>query len=135
MKKQTLFEELRSQFFVKNKGRLAVAALASVLGGTIGLMASWVLKTLTDTISGAEGALSLVQNLQVVGVFFVMAIVTFVMELHSQPAFIRKGMSQYKNFAFQKLTEKHITSFRDESTAAYLSALTNDAGSIEANYL
>ena len=63
MKKQTLFEELRSQFFVKNKGRLAVAALASVLGGTIGLMASWVLKTLTDTISGAEGALSLVQNL------------------------------------------------------------------------
>lgn len=135
MKKQTLFEELRSQFFVKNKGRLAVAALASVLGGTIGLMASWVLKTLTDTISGAEGALSLVQNLQVVGVFFVMAIVTFVMELHSQPAFIRKGMLQYKNFAFQKLTEKHITSFRDESTAAYLSALTNDAGSIEANYL
>lgn len=135
MKKQTLFEELRSQFFVKNKGRLAVAALASVLGGTIGLMASWVLKTLTDTISGAEGALSLVQNLQVVGVFFVMAIATFVMELHSQPAFIRKGMSQYKNFAFQKLTEKHITSFRDESTAAYLSALTNDAGSIEANYL
>ncbi|MCR5465220.1 MAG: ABC transporter ATP-binding protein/permease [Lachnospiraceae bacterium] len=135
MKKQTLFEELRSQFFVKNKGRLAVAALASVLGGTIGLMASWVLKTLTDTISGAEGALSLVQNLQVVGVFFVMAIVTFVMELYSQPAFIRKGMSQYKNFAFQKLTEKHITSFRDESTAAYLSALTNDAGSIEANYL
>ena len=135
MKKQTLFEELRSQFFVKNKGRLAVAALASVLGGTIGLMASWILKTLTDTISGAEGALSLVQNLQVVGVFFVMAIVTFVMELHSQPAFIRKGMSQYKNFAFQKLTEKHITSFRDESTAAYLSALTNDAGSIEANYL
>ena len=135
MKKKTLFEELRSQFFVKNKGRLAVAALASVLGGTIGLMASWVLKTLTDTISGAEGALSLVQNLQVVGVFFVMAIVTFVMELHSQPAFIRKGMSQYKNFAFQKLTEKHITSFRDESTAAYLSALTNDAGSIEANYL
>lgn len=135
MKKQTLFEELRSQFFVKNKGLLAVAALASVLGGTIGLMASWVLKTLTDTISGAEGALSLVQNLQVVGVFFVMAIVTFVMELHSQPAFIRKGMSQYKNFAFQKLTEKHITSFRDESTAAYLSALTNDAGSIEANYL
>ena len=135
MKKQTLFEELRSQFFVKNKGRLAVAALASVLGGTIGLMASWVLKTLTDTISGAEGALSLVQNLQVVGVFFVMAIVTFVMELHSQPAFIRKGMSQYKNFAFQKLTEKHITSFRDESTAAYLSALTNDVGSIEANYL
>ena len=135
MKKKTLFEELRSQFFVKNKGRLAVAALASVLGGTIGLMASWVLKTLTDTISGAEGALSLVQNLQVVGVFFVMAIVTFVMELHSQPAFIRKGMSQYKNFAFQKLIEKHITSFRDESTAAYLSALTNDAGSIEANYL
>ena len=44
-------------------------------------------------------------------------------------------MTQYKDFAFQKLMEKGIASFRDESTAAYLSALTNDAGSIEANYL
>ena len=53
----------------------------------------------------------------------------------SEPRFIEKAMRQYKDFAFQKLTEKSISSFRAESTAAYLSALTNDAASIEADDL
>ena len=44
-------------------------------------------------------------------------------------------MRQYKDFAFQKLTEKSVSSFRRESAATYLSALTNDAGSVEADYL
>ena len=44
-------------------------------------------------------------------------------------------MRQYKDFAFQRLTEKSISSFRAESTAAYLSALTNDAASVEADDL
>ena len=44
-------------------------------------------------------------------------------------------MRQYRDFAFQKLTEKSIASFRDESTASYLSALTNDTATVEASYL
>ena len=44
-------------------------------------------------------------------------------------------MRQYKEFAFRKLMDKSVFSFRDESTAAYLSALTNDAGSIETDFL
>lgn len=53
----------------------------------------------------------------------------------SEPRFIEKALRQYKDFAFKKLTEKNISSFKDESTAAYLSAMTNDVGSIEADYL
>lgn len=52
-----------------------------------------------------------------------------------EPRFIEKAIRQYRDFAFQKLTEKSISSFRDESTATYLSALTNDAASVEADYL
>ncbi len=135
MKTVSLYEQLRRQFFVKNKGRFILAALASVIGGTIGLGASWVLKSLTDTASGVEGALSLSANLKIMGVFFLVVVVTFSLEYFSHPAFIRRGMMQYKTLAFQKLTEKNISSFRDESTAAYLSALSNDATSIEAGYL
>jgi ABC-type multidrug transport system fused ATPase/permease subunit len=135
MKTVSLYEQLRRQFFVKNKGRFILAALASVIGGAIGLGASWVLKSLTDTASGVEGALSLSANLKIMGVFFLVVVVTFSLEYFSHPAFIRRGMMQYKTLAFQKLTEKNISSFRDESTAAYLSALSNDATSIEAGYL
>lgn len=135
MKTVSLFEQLRRQFFHKNKGRMVVAVIAAVLGGMTGLGASWVLKSLTDTASGVEGALSFVDNMKIIGAFFVLVVMAFAMEYVSHPAFIRRGMMQYKTFAFRKLTEKNISSFRDESTAAYLSALSNDASSIEAGYL
>ncbi len=44
-------------------------------------------------------------------------------------------MQQYKDYAFDMPIHKTISSFKDESTAAYLSSLTNDATSIENNYL
>lgn len=53
----------------------------------------------------------------------------------AEPRFLEKAMRQYRDFAFQKLTEKSIASFRDESTASYLSALTNDTATVEASYL
>lgn len=40
-----------------------------------------------------------------------------------------------KNFAFKKLTEKSISSFNGENTAVYISALSNDATSVESEYL
>ena len=59
----------------------------------------------------------------------------FLLDLYTRPEFIRRAVIAYKNMAYEKLTQKGITSFRDESTAAYISALSNDVTSIEANYL
>ena len=61
--------------------------------------------------------------------------ISFILDYTTRPAFIRRAMTQYKNLAFDKLMDKGISTFRDESTATYLSALTNDATSIETNYL
>lgn len=44
-------------------------------------------------------------------------------------------MAQYKDYAFARLSEKGISAFARENTSRYLSALTNDAASIEENYL
>ena len=51
------------------------------------------------------------------------------------PAFLRRAMKQYKEYAFTELTKKSISTFSDENTSRYISALTNDAVSIETNYL
>ena len=72
---------------------------------------------------------------EITGGFVVLCAVLFLLKYASEPRFIARAMRQYKELAFQKLTEKSIASFRDESTAAYLSALTNDAASVEADYL
>ena len=44
-------------------------------------------------------------------------------------------MQQYKDYAFQKLTQKSIAAFSTENTADYLSAFSNDLASIEKGYL
>lgn len=49
--------------------------------------------------------------------------------------FIRKALIQYKNLAFEKISEKNIAAFSRENTGSYISMLTNDAASIEENYL
>ena len=135
MKEKSLFRQLIGQFYKRNRLCLILATAVSLLMGFGGMIVSWILKSLIDTASGEPGALSIRENLMITGAFLVVMVILALLEYIFQPAFIRRAMTQYKDFAFRRLTEKSISSFRDESTAAYLSALTNDATSIEANYL
>ena len=126
---KTLNKQLTAQFY---RGNLPAFALA---GGCLNLLLSWLLQQLIDTASGAPGALPLPVLAEISGGFVLLAVVLFLLKYVSEPRFIERAMPQYKDFAFRKLTEKSISSFRDERTATYLSALTNDAASVEADYL
>lgn len=134
-KNRSLFHQLTEQFYDRNRLNFALAAFAALVSGFAGLIVSWFLKALIDTASGEPGALPFATVLLIIGASMLALILISFLDRFARPAFIRRAMTQYKDFAFQKLMEKGIASFRDESTAAYLSALTNDAGSIEANYL
>ena len=134
-KNKTLFQELSGQFFHRNKLVFGLAAFSALFSGFGGLIISWLLKELIDTASDAPGAMSFEMDLMLFGIFIVLTVISFMLDYTTRPAFIRRAMTQYKNMAFEKLMGKGISTFRDESTATYLSALTNDATSIEANYL
>ena len=113
----------------------ALAVFAALTGGTLNLIVTWLMQQLIDAASGLPGALPLGQLAWITGGFILLCAALMLLKYASEPRFIEKAMRQYKDFAFQKLTEKSISSFRAESTAAYLSALTNDAASIEADDL
>ena len=132
---KTLEKQLRAQFYRGNRGVFALAVFAALEGGTLNLIVTWLMQQLIDAASGAPGALPLAALAEITGGFVVLCAVLFLLKYASEPRFIARAMRQYKELAFQKLTEKSIASFRDESTAAYLSALTNDAASVEADYL
>lgn len=132
---KTLEKQLRAQFYRGNRGVFALAVFAALAGGTLNLIVTWLMQQLIDAASGAPGALLLAALAEITGGFVVLCAVLFLLKYASEPRFIARAMRQYKELAFQKLTEKSIASFRDESTAAYLSALTNDAAGVEADYL
>ena len=135
MKHKPLARQLTAQFFRGNLPMFALAVFAALTGGTLNLIVTWLMQQLIDAASGLPDALPLGQLAWITGGFILLCAALMLLKYASEPRFIEKAMRQYKDFAFQKLTEKSISSFRAESTAAYLSALTNDAASIEADDL
>ena len=135
MKHKPLARQLTAQFFRGNVPMFALAVFAALTGGTLNLIVTWLMQQLIDAASGLPGALPLGQLAWITGGFILLCAALMLLKYASEPRFIEKAMRQYKDFAFQKLTEKSISSFRAESTAAYLSALTIDAASIEADDL
>ena len=133
--KKPLGKQLRGQFFYKNIPIFCLAVFAALAAGSLNLILSWIIQQLMDTAAGESGALSFRTLLLISAGFVLLCAGLSLLNYASQPRFLERAMRQYKDFAFKKLIEKSISSFRDESAAGYLSALTNDAASIETNYL
>ena len=135
MKHKPLKKELTAQFYQKNRLNFGIALFGALLSGSLNLIVSWIMQQLIDVASGAEGTFGFETLAWISGGFLVFCAAVMLLTYFSEPRFLARAMRQYRDFAFRRLTEKSISSFRDESTAAYLSALTNDAASIEADDL
>ena len=135
MRNKPLKKQLTAQFYRRNIPLLCIAVFGALVSGSLNLILSWIMQQLIDAASGVPGALPIGTLAKISGAFVLLCVAAFLLDYVSQPRFIERAMRQYKDFPFQKLTEKSISSFRDESTATYLSALTNDANGIEADYL
>lgn len=133
--RKPLEKQLRGQFFYKNIPIFCLAVFAALAAGSLNLILSWIIQQLMDTAAGESGALSFRTLLLISAGFVLLCAGLSLLNYASQPRFLERAMRQYKDFAFKKLIGKSISSFRDESAAGYLSALTNDAASIETNYL
>lgn len=133
--KKPLGKQLRGQFFYKNIPIFCLAVFAALAAGSLNLILSWIIQQLMDTAAGESGALSFRTLLLISAGFVLLCAGLSLLNYASQPRFLERAMRQYKDFAFKKLIGKSISSFRDESAAGYLSAFTNDAASIETNYL
>lgn len=128
-------KELISQFFHQNRFSFFLAVLSALLIAGVNLVISWLLQQMIDAISGVPGSLGLptlgLMLGGVVGLILLGKGITYL----SKPRFLEKAMRQYKDYAFQKLTQKSIAAFCKEDTSQYLSAFSNDAAVIEKSYL
>lgn len=128
-------KDLRRQFYKGNKLTFGVAVFTALTMAILSLSTSWLIQQLMDTISGVEGALGL-KTLALLTVGLIcLAVVMGMVEYASKPRFMKKAIQQYKEFAFESLLKKNINTFNGEAAASYISALSNDVTSIEANYL
>ena len=126
---------LTAQFYHGNHMLFLLSVAASLCAGSLNLLISWLLQQTIDTASGVQNSLPLSFLAVLCAGLVGLCILFSLFDALVRPRFLERAMRQYKDFAFRKLTEKSISSFRAENTATYLSALTNDAASIETSYL
>lgn len=138
MSEQAIHKRRRSftrQFYKNNTSVFLIAILQTIILVGANLMISWLMQKLIDVTTGTDTQFTL---LQVAGLCTVcIAIFTFGMWLAylAKPKFIARAIGQYKEFVFQKISQKGISAFSGEKTSFYISALSNDANTIEMDYL
>ena len=130
-----LYRKLTAQFYKKNRLPFIIAVLSSLLLGLLNLMLSWMIQQFIDTISGLPGSMELSAMFLLSAVVILLVILFKLMDYFSRPRFLEKAVGQYKDLAFRRLTQKSISSFQEESTATYISAMSNDIASIEQKLL
>lgn len=124
-----------SKFYKGNRLAYFVMLLSAVLMSILNLAFSWLQQQIIDTVSGIPESLD-IRLMTVLTIGISLLIIPFkALNYFSLPRFMKKAMTQFKGFAFRKLTQKNIASFRNEASSAYLSAFSNDLATIEVNYL
>ena len=125
---------LMGEFYRRNHWRLVLCVLAGVGQSVFSLYMALLIQTLLDLASTGNGA-GLMAELPRMAAMGLMFIVSIAMLALLYPRFLRKAYRQYKDQAFARIVRKSISSFSNESTSRYISALTNDVSKIENDWL
>lgn len=126
--------KLKKTFYKGNKICWASYAVLVMLDGVINLVLSVILQQITDAAVEKEMH-QLIHVCILSGVTLTGAILITLAQYYMEARFLKRAMSQYKNQVFSRLLKKSRSSFTKENTSSYISALSNDAASIEENYL
>jgi len=135
MGRKSLQRQFTLQFWKGNRITFFIAITAYILQVFVNLMISWLLQQFIDVSSGINTGFTLLELAVLSLAMIFMLVFCAVLIYFTKPKFISKAMRQYKDFAFSELMKKGISAFSKENTSVYISAFSNDAASIEQNYL
>jgi len=78
-------------------------------------------------------------KLIIAGIFLGCMVLSFIIfgfgQKHFKNKYIKKGLSNYKMYVFEKILNKSIGEYKDVSIGTFFNALSTDLNSIEKNYL
>lgn len=122
------------QLYYKNRMNFIVTIILTIAMSSLNLMISWLIQQIMDSMAN-QNMQSVVRCAWIAASVVIAYTVANAVHRAVYPRFLQRAMQQYRDYAFSRLTQKSLRSFSKESTALYVSALTNDCTSIENNYL
>ena len=135
MNEKELIKPYIRQLYKGNGVRFALALAVTVISTAAALMISWLIQVIIDMSTGADVGFSFTQVVLLTVAAMLFEAFAYFLAYHSKPRFVAKGIGQYREYVFERLCRKGIGAFSSENSSLYISALSNDARSIEMNYL
>ncbi len=120
--------------FKNNKLNLLMTSIASILQSIGALVISWLIKEISDLIAGTS-KFDFKTIIIVTLLGLLLFVVAWIIDWIFYPRFFAKPMKQYRDYVFERLMKKGIQSFSSESSALYISALSNDIKVIEEEFI
>ena len=130
-----LLKPYMRQFYKGNGWRFALALVVTLVLTASTMMVSWLIQVIIDMATGADVGFSFSQVVLLTVTGVLLEAFEYFLAYHSKPRFIAKGIGQYKEYVFERLCQKGIGAFSSENSSLYISALSNDATTVEMDYL
>ena len=135
MKRNKLIAPYMRQFYRGNGLLFVLAMVQTVLLTGANLMISWLIQQIIDLSTGVDIGFTFPQIVGLTLISLLLMVGAFAFAYASKPRLIARGIGQYKEYVFARMCKKGISAFSGENSAVYISALSNDANSIETGYL
>ncbi|NLB36633.1 MAG: ABC transporter ATP-binding protein, partial [Clostridiales bacterium] len=134
MRQLSMKQQCRRQFMLGNKRNFNLTLLSVFINSAVGVSIAFIMQNVTEAMELQDFKrirTAIILSVSTAGAALLMAI----LQKTFRNRYMKKGLSQFKKFIFEKLLEKSIGGFGDTSSGKFISAFSNDLASIESNYL
>ncbi|MDY6229095.1 MAG: ABC transporter ATP-binding protein [Clostridium sp.] len=124
----------KRKFFYKNKLLFWITIISTFISVCLSVGGAYLLQLILD-VANEKSIQELTDVIIISGIFLISLFIMQMILRKTRTEFVEKAIIQFKEYAFQKISEKRISSFANKNTSSYISIFTNDIKTIEVNYL
>lgn len=126
--------ECEKQFMLNNKLNFYITMFAFILLTVMQVVLAFMMQVLIEAVEFKQMDM-IIDGVKMFAVFLVSYGAFSLLQRNYRNAYMRRALSQFKDYVFRKMLEKSISQFGNGTSAKFISAFSNDLNSIETNYL
>lgn len=134
MPKQTEAANLRQQFRAGNQKNYALSLVGKLLTVVMTISSSLIFTFVVESLE-YQSIQKFLYGLAMVALYILANMACGLFRRKYQNTYLRKALTQFKNYVFSKILRQPISCYANGDTAKFISAFSNDLNSIEQNYL
>lgn len=132
--KNSELKKCKKQFMINNRANFIITLSIQIIVAVIYISIAFFMMLIVGAMEKTDQTLfirSMIFMLLIIVAFLVFSTLLKIFK----NLYMKRALSQFKKYIFEKILNKSIGEFNNEFTGKYISAFSNDLNTIEVNYL